>query len=124
MLPSTHTSTFIREHLHHETIIITAARSIGERSPLLIDATHLATLPEKAVIVDLSTGEGGNVIGSKEDQSVIVERGITIMNVSGYPKVEPKAASEAFAPCMVSLLVEIVSPAGAFHLEDSLLKTL
>ncbi|HXT83490.1 MAG TPA: hypothetical protein VN704_04035, partial [Verrucomicrobiae bacterium] len=63
-------------------------------------------------------------IGSKEDQVVVMERGIVVMNVSGYPKAEPKAASESFAQCMVHFLEDIVSSTGDFHIENTLLKAL
>lgn len=59
VLPTTNQNAFIRAHLHEETIIIAAARNIGERPTLLIDAASLLILPAKAVVVDLSTGEGG-----------------------------------------------------------------
>ena len=89
-------------------IIITAARVIGEKSPLLIDAKSLAFLPDNTVIVDLSAGEGGSVMGSKQDSVIHIERGISIINISGYPKAQPKEASEAFAACMTNLLFEII----------------
>lgn len=121
LLPSTDKKEFIRKHLSNETIIIAAARNIGEKSPLLIDEASLAVLPEKAVIVDLGTGEGGCVVGSKEDTVVIIDRGISIINVSGYPKAEPNIASEAFAQCMVNLLMEIMTPDGEISVKNSLL---
>ena len=121
VLPVTDQIAFIRTHLSHETIVITAARNIGKNAPLLIDATSLAALPKNAVIVDLSAGEGGNVIGSKQDQVVIVDRNISIINVSGYPKAEPRAASEAFAQCIVNLLFELMASDGEINLENALL---
>jgi len=121
VLPVTNQRAFIREHLSDQTIIIAAARSLGEKAPLLIDAASLAVLPEKAVIIDLSTGEGGCVIGSKGDEVVIVERDISIINVSGYPKAEPRAASEQFAQCIVNLLLEVMATNGEINLENSLL---
>jgi NAD/NADP transhydrogenase alpha subunit len=121
VLPVTDQNAFIRTHLNSETIIIAAVRNIGETTPLLIDAASLAVLPEKAVIIDLCTGEGGCVLGSKEDKVVIVDRGVSIINVSGYPKNEPKAASEAFAKCIVNLLLEVMTPNGEINLQNPLL---
>lgn len=124
VLPANDQSAFIRAHLSNQTIIITAARSVGEKAPLLIDAAGLAVLPEKTVIVDLSAGEGGSVAGSKEDAVTVTDRDISIINVSGYPKAEPKAASEEFAQCMVNLLLEVMAPDGEMYLEHALLKQL
>jgi len=73
------------------------------------------------VIVDLSAGEGGSVVGSRQDAIKIIERGIKIMNVSGYPKVLPKEASEAFAQCIVNLLQDIIDPSGNVDRDNALL---
>lgn len=70
------------------------------------------------------TGEGGSVVGSKQDEVVIVNRGISIINVSGYPKAEPKDASEAFAQCMVNLLLEVMAPDGEISWNNPLLAQL
>lgn len=122
VLPKVNEGSYIRKHLTQETIIITAARNIGHSSPLLIDAETLAMLPEQTVIIDLSSGEGGNVLGSKQDSVITIDRDISIVNVSGYPKAEPRQASEAFAACMVNLLNEIMPTSNEINLEHALLK--
>lgn len=122
ILPTTDQPAFIARHLSKETIIVAAVRNIGEKTPLLINEASLATIPEKAVIIDLCTGEGGAVVGSKEDEVIIIDRDISIVNVSGYPKAEPKAASEAFAQCMVNLLLDIITPEGEVNLKSGLLR--
>ena len=108
VLPETKQAAFIRQYLTDQTIIIAAARSAGQKSPLLIDEESLAIMPDNSVIVDLSAGEGGCVIGSREDAIIKNERGILIINVSGYPKARPRIASEAFAECIVNLLLEMM----------------
>lgn len=45
-----------------------------------------------------------------------------IAHVSGYPKAEPKAASEAYAKCMVHLLADILSSEGEIRLDHPLLQ--
>lgn len=121
VLPESNSLDFIREHLHDQTIIVTAARNIGKKSPLLIDDRVLAVLPADSVLIDLSTGEGGNIVGSKSDQVISVDRNISIINVSGYPKAEPRAASIAFANCMVNLLLEMITADGKIDLKNPLL---
>lgn len=108
VLPKGNPNTFIHAHLAEQTIVIAAARSIGQKSPLLIDDEALLTLPENAIVVDLSAGEGGCVLGSKEDQVVTVHHNISIVNVSGYPKSEPQAASKAYSACILNLLNELI----------------
>ena len=112
---------FIRQYLREETIIITAAREPGRRAPLLIDEESLKVLPKGAVIVDLTVNEGGSVAGGKSDQ-VVVSNGVSIVHVSGYPKRESKAASQAYAQCLVHLLAEVLTPQGEILLEHELLK--
>ena len=112
---------FIRHYLGEETIVITAARAARARAPLLIDERSLMTLPRGAVVIDLAVNEGGNVVGSKSDQ-VVVSNGVFLVHVSGYPKAEPKIASEAYAQCLVNLLAEVLSPEGKILLEHELLK--
>jgi H+-translocating NAD(P) transhydrogenase subunit alpha len=112
---------FIRNYLKEETIVITAARTPGARAPLLIDEESLRALPKGAVVIDLSVNEGGSVAGSKSDQ-VVVSNGVSIVHVSGYPKEEPRLASEAYAKCLACLLLEVLSPQGEIRLEHELLK--
>ncbi|CAM2770998.1 hypothetical protein LEWO105114_02135 [Legionella worsleiensis] len=103
---------FIKPHLLEATILITAARTPGKKAPLLIDEESLKFLPRNAVIVDLAASNGGNVAGTKSERTITIENGISIRNVSGYPKSEPRASSEAFAQCVFSLLSEIMKPEG------------
>lgn len=124
VLPKENQQDFIRSYLADQTIIITAARNIGEKSPILIDEKSFAILPPDSVIVDLSAGEGGNVVGSRQDAIKTVERNIKVMNVSGYPKILPKEASEAFAQCIVNLLQDIIQPNGDVDMNNALLKNI
>ncbi len=121
VLPENSSRDFLRQYLSDQTIIVTAARNIGKRSPRLIEQVELNILPEYAVLADLSTGEGGNVLGSKHDEKVIVDRGIAIVNVSGYPKAEPRAASMAFSSCMQNLLLELITASQCLDLHNPLL---
>jgi NAD(P) transhydrogenase subunit alpha len=112
---------FIRQYLKEETIVITAARTPRVKAPLLIDEESLHVLPKGAVIIDLAVNEGGSVVGGKSDQ-VVVSNGVSIAHVSGYPKLEPRAASEAYAKCLINLLAEVLSPQGELLLEHELLR--
>ena len=103
---------FIKPYLPEATLVITAARTPGKKAPLLIDKESLRYLPHKSVVVDLAASNGGNVAGTMCEQTITVEKGVSIRNVSGYPKAEPKSSSEAYAQCVFSLLTEIMSPEG------------
>jgi len=121
ILPAQDQVKFIRSYLREETIVITAARTPRVKAPLLIDEESLRVLPKGAVIIDLTVNEGGSVVGGKSDQ-VVVLNGVSIVHVSGYPKAEPKEASEAYAKCMVHLLAEVLSQTGEILLDHELLR--
>lgn len=110
---------FLQLFLKDQSIIIAAARVPREKAPILIDEKNLAILPQGAIVVDLAVSEGGNVVGSKSDQ-IITCNHVSIVNISGYPKAEPKLASEAYANCMLSLLEEVLLLNGELF-EDGLL---
>ncbi|WP_367606828.1 hypothetical protein [Legionella sp. W05-934-2] len=61
---------------------------------------------------------GGNVVGSRHDQLIRQDNGLSLLNVSGYPKREPKRASEAYANCVYHLLTEIMSPDGTVDFDN------
>ena len=84
-------------------IVITSARRPGETAPLLIDENTLDTMSSGSVIVDLAISEGGNVAGSEHDKTITTNNGVIITNQSGYPKAEPRVASEYWS--QASLLV-------------------
>lgn len=112
---------FIQPYLNEQTIVITAARKVGEKAPILIDEVNLGILPKGSIVVDLAVSDGGNVVGSKRDH-VVVTNGVSIVNISGYPKKEPKEASEAYAKGMVNLLAEVLSPSGEILFDHKLLQ--
>ncbi|MGQ3890216.1 hypothetical protein ACQUW5_14470 [Legionella sp. CNM-1927-20] len=113
---------FIKAYLNDSNIVITAAREAGKKAPLLIDKTSLDRLPPKAVIVDLAISNGGNVLGSKHDQVITLDNDKILVNVSGYPKTEPRASSEIYAQCVFHLLTEIMSPVGIVSFENEFIQ--
>lgn len=59
----------------------------------IIKETRSGEMTQDSVIVDLA-GEDGNVEESQYDKTLITDTGITILNVSAYPKKDPRRASE------------------------------
>ncbi|KTD38580.1 NAD(P) transhydrogenase subunit alpha [Legionella nautarum] len=109
---------FIKSFLTEETLVITAARTPGKKAPLLLDESSLRRLPPHTVVVDLAISNGCNVLGAKHDQIIRLENDVLLVNVSGYPKAEPRNSSEAYSQCVVSLLTEIMSPRGDVSFEN------
>ncbi|HFL2714594.1 TPA: hypothetical protein ACGWTM_003408 [Legionella pneumophila] len=112
----------IRSYLPKSNIVITAARTPGTKAPLLIDKDSLKLLPPKAVVIDLAISNGGNVYGSKHDQVITLKNDVLLVNVSGYPKIEPRDSSEIYAQCVFHLLSEIMSPEGELLFENKLVQ--
>lgn len=76
-------------------IVITSARSkLG--APLFITQEMLQQLKD-IIIVDLAISDGGNVEGSKHDRDRVLENGVIISNVSGYPKKKPLISSQLWS---------------------------
>ena len=115
---------FIKPYLAEATLVITAARTPGKKAPLLLDEDSLSLLPSQAVVVDLAISNGGNIVGSKHDQIINIANGVSLINVSGYPKTEPRASSEVYAQCVVNLLTEIMSPNGEVSFKNALVQEL
>jgi len=99
---------FIRSYLTKLCIVVSAARSTGDRAPILIDKKTLANMSKGSIIVDLAA-EGGNVEGSANDQTIITGNGITIISVSAYPKKDPKLASTLYSHGLSKLVSTFLS---------------
>lgn len=115
---------FIRKYLAESTLIITAARIAGKKAPLLIDKESLNILPANTVIVDLAASNGGNVVGTQCEQTITTINNIRIRSVCGYPKQEPRLASEIYAQCVYSLISEIMSSTGNIDFKNNLIQEL
>ncbi|ODN43724.1 Rossmann-fold NAD(P)-binding domain-containing protein [Piscirickettsia litoralis] len=87
----------IAESAKHADIIITTARSSGQKAPVLIPESTLDQLKPGTVVIDLALSEGGNVAGSAHDQTIERDNGVLLVNQSAYPKVTPKEASIAWS---------------------------
>lgn len=122
-LPKNGRIRFIAKYLQQQTIVIAAIRTFAKKNPILIDNRSLQSLPDKAVLIDLCSEDGSVIVGSKEDNVITAERDITIVNVTGYPKAEPRAASEAFSKCMFNLLMSIISPDKTINLNSKLFRS-
>ena len=118
ILPTKNPIEFIQQYLGKATLIITAARTPGKKAPDLIDEKSLSLLPSYAVIVDLAASNGGNVFGTQCEKTITIANDIRIVSVSGYPKAEPRNASEAYAQCVLSVLTEIMSPEGKVSFQN------
>ncbi|MCK2215887.1 NAD(P) transhydrogenase subunit alpha [Actinomadura sp. ATCC 31491] len=79
-------------------VVITTARVPGRRPPLLVTEAAVKQLRPGSVIVDLAAGPlGGNVEGSRPDETVVTGDGVTVIGAGNLPATMPAAASTAYA---------------------------
>jgi NAD/NADP transhydrogenase alpha subunit len=92
-------------------IVLTTASTAWQTAPILIPKSTLLKLKSGTVIVDLALSEGGNVFGSKHDETVTLSNKVKIINVSGYPKELPIESSKSWSTaCYYFLHLLLTSP--------------
>ncbi|WP_448582808.1 Re/Si-specific NAD(P)(+) transhydrogenase subunit alpha [Thermaurantiacus sp.] len=87
----------VSETIAKQDIVITTALIPGRPAPRLVSAEQVASMKPGSVIVDMSVSQGGNVEGSRADESVVTPNGVTILGYSNYPSRMASTASSLFA---------------------------
>ena len=96
-------------------VIITTAQVPGRRAPLLMDEAAVNGMKRGSIVIDLAGATGGNVAGSKPDETV--ERdGITIMAPTNLPATVPVHASQLYSRNVSSFLNLLIKD-GELHLD-------
>jgi NAD(P) transhydrogenase subunit alpha len=96
-------------------IIITTALIPGRPAPRLITEEMVASMKPGSVVVDMAAAQGGNVAGSRPDEKVVTERGVTILGYTDLPGRLPTQASQLFGTNIVNLLT-LMTPGKDGHL--------
>ncbi len=86
----------VSEHIAKQDIVITTALIPGRAAPVLITDAQIATMKPGSVIFDLAVAQGGNVEGSKADETV-EKHGVKIIGYANTPAQLPADASALFA---------------------------
>ena len=85
-------------------IVITTALTAGKKAPLLLTDTQLQHMHKNSVIIDMATAGGGNVEGSKNNQTTI-KHDIKIIGNSHLATLLPSSASRLFANNIYNFLL-------------------
>lgn len=93
----------IKEQLKTTDVVITTALIPGKRSPILITKDMLEIMPKNAVIIDMAAETGGNVEGSRNNETVEV-RGIKIIGDSNLASNIPNSASSLYAKNILNFI--------------------
>jgi H+-translocating NAD(P) transhydrogenase subunit alpha len=100
----------LSDHIARHDIVITTAQVPGRRPPLLVTSAAVANMRAGSVIVDMGASPlGGNVDGSRPDETVVTANGVTIVGAGHLPALMPSSASSTFARNMSALLLHLIS---------------
>jgi NAD(P) transhydrogenase subunit alpha len=93
----------VSAHIAKQDIVITTALIPGRAAPRLVTDAQIKTMKPGSVIFDLAVAQGGNVEGSKPDQTV-VKHGVKIIGYSNTPAHLAADASALFARNLYNFL--------------------
>jgi len=103
-------------------IVITTAAIPGRAAPRLIERDAIEAMRPGSVIVDMAAATGGNVDGSKPDETVDIE-GTTIFGPTNLAAEVPLDASQMYAKNITTLLALMVGEEAKMEIdwEDDIL---
>lgn len=85
-------------------IVITTALIPGRKAPILVKAETVAKMKPGSVLIDMAVSSGGNVEGSKLDETVITENGARIVGIGNIPALVATEASALYARNLLNFL--------------------
>jgi H+-translocating NAD(P) transhydrogenase subunit alpha len=98
----------ITEALKRTDIVICTALIPGRKAPVLLTSAMIAELAAGSVIVDLAVEAGGNVEGSRPEETVLTPNGVKIIGPANMPSRIAADASQLYARNLLSFLALLV----------------
>ena len=98
----------ITEALKRTDIVICTALIPGRQAPVLLTSAMVAELAPGSVIVDLAVEAGGNVEGSRPEETVLTPKGVKIIGPANMPSRIAADASQLYARNLLSFLSLLV----------------
>ena len=98
----------ITEALKRTDIVICTALIPGRKAPILLTSAMVAELAAGSVIVDLAVEAGGNVEGSRPEETVLTPNGVKIIGPVNMPSRIAADASQLYARNLLSFLALLV----------------
>ncbi|HEY7900478.1 MAG TPA: Re/Si-specific NAD(P)(+) transhydrogenase subunit alpha [Caulobacteraceae bacterium] len=115
-------ATLVADHIRKQDIVITTALIPGRQAPRLVTAEQVASMRQGSVIVDLAIEQGGNVEGSRPNETVVTG-GARILGVANLPGRIAADASALYARNLSAFLALLVDPEGRMtNAEDEILR--
>jgi H+-translocating NAD(P) transhydrogenase subunit alpha len=112
----------VAKHVKDADIIITTALIPGKKAPVLVTEDMVKSMKFGSVIVDMAVEQGGNVVGSELNQTV-VKHGVTILGEGNIPSLLPMNASDLYAKNIATLLLHLADDkAFKWEMEEDITK--
>ncbi|MEO6831972.1 MAG: NAD(P) transhydrogenase subunit alpha, partial [Chitinophagaceae bacterium] len=113
----------LAESVKKSDIIITTAQIPGRKAPVIITKEMVASMRPGSVIVDLASSTGGNVEGTRDNETVMIN-GVTIIGNSNLSATAPADASKVYAKNVLNFLKLILDKDGniLLNFEDDIVK--
>jgi NAD(P) transhydrogenase subunit alpha len=92
-------------HCAMSDVVITTAKLFGRKAPVIITRDMIENMKKGSVVVDLAVDTGGNVEGSKLNQTVNLD-GVYIIGLENYPGQVPVHASQMYSSNLYNFLDE------------------
>jgi len=98
-------------------VIITTAKLFGRRAPRIITADMVAGMKSGSIIIDLAVESGGNVEGSKPDETVITANGVKILGICNMEGLIPSSASQMYSANVFNFIDHFCDKERNFNLD-------
>lgn len=112
----------VAKHVKEADIVITTALIPGKKAPVLVTEDMVKSMRFGSVILDMAVEQGGNVVGSELNKTV-VKNGVTIIGEGNIPSLLPMNASDLYAKNIQTLLVHLSDKDGfKWEMEEEITK--
>lgn len=95
----------MKDVISESDIVITTAQLFGRPAPRIVTEDMVAAMKPGGVIVDMAVDSGGNVEGSKPDETVEIG-GVSIIGISNLPSQVSQDASQMYSSNLYNLVSE------------------
>jgi NAD(P) transhydrogenase subunit alpha len=109
----------ITDALKRIDIVICTALIPGRKAPMLMTGEMLGALAPGSVVADLAVESGGNVEGSKPEETVITANGVKIIGYANAPAHIPVDASMLYARNLSAFLALLFDKEKQFRIDTS-----
>ncbi|MBK9792443.1 MAG: Re/Si-specific NAD(P)(+) transhydrogenase subunit alpha [Sphingobacteriales bacterium] len=112
----------VGKHVAEADIVITTALIPGKKAPVLVTEDMVKSMKFGSVILDMAVEQGGNVVGSKLNETINLN-GVTVIGEGNIPSLLPMNASDLYAKNIQTLLYHLATKDGfKWEMEEEITK--